>query len=710
VLGKISVEIEEIIMSDLKWIACEGVSLNPYNLSVPERLRSFGYALVFDEFGNGKTDKAQLCIHHIITAIDNENAMRSRSEAEKSPNILIICPESLLQNWYSSLVSEMGADFKFISDLGDTVSFYSKSMSNLLIISAEQLKQSKQVKQPGMSVKMESQGITGDSKQVWDLMIIDASASVAGADWEGYYENCSNKAHKILVFAPNPFPYDEDLSSSMLKRMLRRFLYDPDLKNAVAGLEIDENILLFDKSTPALRYCIPGKTKGRGPNVITLEYQVNKNLFNTSNRLADTRAGLPSYVFGGNVFEEYNPALKSTYMLAHYDKDDVELLREADAKLAVFLEKLDAVLKIPENNAVVYFACNNTLNYIYKVINTVYADMKDQIVIQTESFLDVAFLKRRFAGGTPVKARIILASDLIDEKYYGISNATHVFNYEYPTTPDELERRFLRTGRSRQIGLSEVGNSRPEEFIIFTDKDMKFDGRVLSKVMMSRLPTCFKKKIPSRNVLFWVNGAENYMAQTLSNLKRVSQKAQDTKTDFMQLSRRFCKEYNVIDPTQVDTAEKLAEYAEHLFDDLIRLLDVNNAAEVFALNLQEHIGEDSTPEIVKKSIETIRRGYLYYDDLMNPRLIKNTNNPVEIARKYEDNEFAKGIEKSMNLLESMLDRAGTEKYPFIRNEIAKLPDGLKSPVLYNIWKYCRFNKGYTQSLKEFMELYNKGVI
>ena len=149
----------DLSQKSLKWIACEGISLNPYNLSVPERLDKFGYALVFDEFGNGKTEKAQLCIHSVLSSkakerkssveamlkgINPEEEPEEQGESGDEPSILIICPESLLQNWYSCLVSEMGVDFKFVSDLGDTVSFYSKSISNLFIISDEQLKQSEQ--------------------------------------------------------------------------------------------------------------------------------------------------------------------------------------------------------------------------------------------------------------------------------------------------------------------------------------------------------------------------------------------------------------------------------------------------------------------------------------------------------------------------------------------------------------------------------------
>ncbi|MCL2036263.1 MAG: hypothetical protein FWG83_02600 [Oscillospiraceae bacterium] len=689
-------------MSDLKWLACEGISLNPYNLSVPERLRDFGYALVFDEFGNGKTDKAQLCIHSVLSA------ERSSSDGTgANPSILIICPESLLQNWYTCLVSEMGVDFKFISDLDDTVFFHSKSISNLFIISEEQLKRSGKA------------GLMGETKFVWDLLIIDTGLGVLGVDWEGYSANCANKANKVLVFAPFPFPYDEDSSASACKKMLKDFLNGQGKKASVSGLVIDENIINFNPNTPAMRYCIPGKTKGRGPNVVLLEYEIDASRFNASTRLAETREGVPFYIYGGNAFEEFNPPEKTTYLLPNYDKDAVETLRRADAKLNVFLIKLAEVLKSPENNAVIYFTSKATLNYIAKVIYAVYADspdLKDRVLIQTDSVLDGGFLKRRFIGKTPVKARIILAGDSIDEKYYGIQHATHIFNYEYPANPTELERRFLRTGRSFQTGRSEIGNERPEEFIVFTDTALRFDGRVLSKVMMSRLPMCFGRKIPTRNVLFWVPDAEMYISETLNDLKRIieeikefNEDVKDSHGDFAKLSRSFRKNYNVTNFKQVETEEKLHDYALKLFDELVRLLDVNSFATIFETSLEEHIGDESLPKLVKKSIETIRRDYLYYDELMNPKLIRNTNNPDEIVEQYNDNEFVSGVQDSVIALEILIGRAAGD-YPYIRDAVAEVPEELRTPVLYNIWKYCRFKKGATQSLREFMELYNKGVI
>ena len=705
-------------MRDLKWIACESVSLNPYNLSVVERLRDFGYALVFDEFGNGKTDKAQLCIYSVISRV---------SEAGRKPNILIVCPESLLQNWYSSLISEIGLDFKFITDSGDTVSFYSPDISNMLIISDEQLRQTKNAKMDKFDVRW----IINDSKLVWDLMIIDAGLPVYGADWDNYCDNCGNQTRELLVFSPCPFPYDEDLSSSSLKKMLSQLLYDPEHKESVENLEIDENIITFDKATPVTRYGVPGKTQGQGPNVTVLEYEVDGELFSVNNRLVDARSGKSSYIYGGNVFEEFNPPLKATYSLSRYFKDDIRLLREGDSKLNVFLTKLDEVLKTPENNVVVYFTSNITLNYIYKVINAVYPELfegGEQVLIQNDSFLDGGFFKRRFSGNKPVRARIILAGDAIDEKYYGVQNVTHVFNYEYPANPVELERRFLRTGRSYQTGLFETGNLRPEEFIVFTDKSKRFDGRILEKVIVSRLPLCFKKKIPSRNVIFWIPEIEKYIAQTLGDLKNALTELTEVKASSSRegggdeaasarFLRRFYKEYNLVDfftltAFDAETVERMENYINNVFGELIELLNIDGAITSYSSNFEELIGKTAMVEILHKSVEKLRSGHLYYDDYMNPCLIKNTNNLSEIAKKYRTNEFVTGIEQSVQVLELMLAKVDSSKgeYPFVRGAVVRLPDALQTPVLYNVWKYCKLKKGINKPLKEFMDAYNRGVI
>jgi hypothetical protein len=368
------------------------------------------------------------------------------------------------------------------------------------------------------------------------------------------------------------------------------------------------------------------------------------------------------------------------------------------------LQKFDEVLKVPENNSVIYFASQITLKYVYKVIRAIYPELFEKstslskrVLIQTDSVLDSGFLKNRFSGQDIECARIIFAGDSIDEKYYGINNATHVFNYEYPTTPAELERRYLRTGAS---------NLRPDEFIVFSDRELKYDGRILSKVMMSKLPMCFKKKIPSRNVLFWIKDAHKYIAEALVDLIFISENASGVNSDFIE---RFRNDYNIVEWSFLPSAAKARESAGQTFDKLIRLLGINEGE----LHHDGGIDKDMVADIVKECIAEIRGGYLYYNDDMEPRIIQNTNTPDEIARQYERDDFIRGMQAAVNYLDGALEKISSGDnecaYPFIRNIVDEFTDGLKFPVLYNVWKYCK-SKGATASLEDFMDLYNRGVI
>jgi hypothetical protein len=670
--------------TNLKWIACQGIDLNPYNLSVSERLQRFGYALILDEFGNGRVDKAQLCIHNVLSRTDKAN-------------ILLVCPESIMQVWYSLLLSETGVDFKFVSATGDSVSFCSPSISNLFIVAEEKLRAS-----------AHGSGLMKDAGFVWDLMIIDAGLAVDGADWAGYYSNCRNKAKEILVFAPCPFPSDRDIASSLplLKEMLKTFMHDDGKKVELANLKVDENIVAFSKDTPVTRYYTgskPSSTKS-GPNVVVCEYEINKELFNDENRFMDVQSGLPYYTYGGNVFEEFNPALKNKYLRPRYDANDIAKLRKADAKLHVFLEKLSAVMKDDDNNAVVYFTSQETLSYISKVINVVYPELRDEkVLMRTESVLDGRFLKLRFSSDDADTARITLATDFMGEHYLGMGRATHVFNYEYPENPAELEKRYYRTARS--CGNPDGAPCVPDEFIIFADKAGKFDGRILSKVMFGGLHRCFKVKIPSQNVLLWVPGVEKYIVETIVDLKAV---IYNSKGATVEHARRFCADYNVSDRGLVSTAGKAALYAEGLIAKLVTLLDVDK----FMPGAGDAVDKKMLVEKVRESLAKLKSGYIFYDDVSGSKIrtIENPNSLTKIAKDYTENEAVKGVAAARDELDALLKKAAKGKYPPVRDAITGLPEGLKAPVLYNIWKYCKLSKRHTGSFKKFMEQYNKGAI
>ncbi|MCL1881654.1 MAG: hypothetical protein FWF76_05700 [Oscillospiraceae bacterium] len=694
-------------MSDLKWLACQGVDLNPYNLSVCDRLNKYGYALIFDEFGNGKVDKAELCIHRVL------------SENQK-PNILIVCPQSLMQKWYSSLLSGIGADFKFISGTDSTVAFFSSATSNLMIVSEESLRVKATVpatteeldvsSEYGEAGGIDSQrrvktpppsGIVTDANIVWDLMIIDAALATDGADFAGY-DACKNKAHQLLVFAPCPFSNDYGVIASLplLKAFLKAFLYDESKKSMISELVIDEKIVAFSKETPVTRYYTVGKLNTTHPNVLICEYEVDSDMFSDKNRIVDIQSGVPYYTYGGNLFEEFEAPqkLKNLYWHVRYNQKDVETLRKADAKLDAFLTKLDTVLVNEGNNAVIYFTAGETLEYISKVLNAVYPELKDKnaILTRTDSVLDSRFLKLRFSGENEDVGRITLATDSIGEHYHGMGKVTHVFNYEYPENPAELERRFFRTARAG------CGNLLiPEEFIMFADKEMQFDGRILAKVMFGQLHKCIKTKIPTQNVLFWVPEAEKYISKTLLDLKSGGGGV-----------KKFGVEYNIADRGLVSTVAKSAAYAEQLLEKLSRLLEVETL--LFENGKNENLSAkqvDILHEKIRESLNRIKSGYVYYEEASDvPKIVENSNNLEKLTGEYSSHEIVKGVQMAKAELERLISKTKSGEYPPVREVLSKLPEALKTPTLYNIWKYCKLHKDNKRELREFMNDYNNGVI
>jgi hypothetical protein len=497
-----------------------------------------------------------------------------------------------------------------------------------------------------------------------------------------------------------------------MKDMLKTFLVcedkskEEERKNQIADLKIDENIVLFNKETPVTRYYASTMMlKDKGPNVVVCEYDIDRELFPSAKRFLDIQSGIPYYTYGGNVFEEFNVELKHKYMRPLYDAHDVEKLRKADAKLELFLTKLGEILKNDKNNAVVYFTSHDTLAYVRKVLNVVYAQLaKDnKIIVRTDTVLDRRHLKSRFGAENSDVARITLATDLMGDHYDGMGKSTHVFNYEYPENPAELERRYFRTSRTGQ------GLYVPEEFIIFVDKTHKFDGRVLTKVMYGGIYGSVKVKIPSQNLLLWVPDADKYVVEVIADLKSIIYNSRGATTEH---ARNYCVQYNIADRGLVPTAGKAARHAEEVLGKIVNFFDVAR----FMPSDGEPVDKKVLLEKVRESLHGLKSGYVYYDEAGNtkPKVMKeitlSAGETDKVIKEYEGHEVVTGIAAATSELDEMIKKANKGKYPMVREVIAKLPEGLKTPVLYNIWKYCKLSKGYKKSLKNFIEQYNKGTI
>ncbi|MCL2693830.1 MAG: hypothetical protein FWE60_01850, partial [Oscillospiraceae bacterium] len=138
-------------MSNMEWLwLSDAEEFDPSALSVPEKLAKHGYACILNRMETGKVQAAQLCVHDVLSK--NEN-----------PNIAIICPERLIKSWYSSMLWDMGVEFKYFGVSPRSLNLYSDSMANYCLISAESV-----IKDGEKSVLFKA----GEGF-IWDLMFVD---------------------------------------------------------------------------------------------------------------------------------------------------------------------------------------------------------------------------------------------------------------------------------------------------------------------------------------------------------------------------------------------------------------------------------------------------------------------------------------------------------------------------------------------------------
>ena len=143
--------------SDIKWITSGNLEHDPFYFSIPEKLEKYGYCIDMSGYGEGKADKAQLCI------LDTANK-------KEEPNILVICPDGCKESWYLSLLKGVGLDFKFINAAHGSVTFFSAETSNLMLLDEKVLAEGE-----GSSFEpVRKSGI------LWDLVIIDGSGAADG--------------------------------------------------------------------------------------------------------------------------------------------------------------------------------------------------------------------------------------------------------------------------------------------------------------------------------------------------------------------------------------------------------------------------------------------------------------------------------------------------------------------------------------------------
>lgn len=658
--------------NSIKWISLYGMNLNAHNLSLPQRLDRFGYGIVLDEFGTDKATKAQICIFDEL-------------EGREKPNILVICPPQLVHSWYKSLLVELGVDFKFVTGSSDTSLFFSEEISNLYIMSDEVLREN-----GGETLKaLNSSGI------VWDLMIIDAALAVDGVKADLYTQNAFIKANKLIIFAPFPSAYNEKPDG--IKKIVKSLLADREKAAEIDNFPVDATVLDFSLDTPFMKY-YDDSSFDNNAKVTVIPYKIEKKYIPSNKRINDISTGVPHYVYGGNIFEEYSIDERKLYLRNVYSAENLKKLRVIDTKLDAFLKKTDDILKDSGNTIIVYFDSYNTVDYIYKALCSVYSDNTDMIKVQKGDLFDIQWVMQSFeAGKNRRRPRIILATDYLNEKCSVVEKITHIINYELPANPAVLQQRYKRRGF--------VKSDNPE-FILFKDENGRFDSRILGKALAGNVYKAYRQDIPTKNIMMYIPQIDEMLADMLIELKRVAGRSTEVGGAGIDLIAKFAADYNVPAELKLAPGAKAHEYTTR------KLEAIKKAFGVDALINSIETDKKELVQAISAKTEQLRNGFAFYDEKMTLQVIPDANHKTAeydtFNSQIAENKYVNGIAEAKKLLDEKLD--GADDYPQIREETNGMTDSLLTSVLYNVWKYCTEQKKIYKTYSEFIRKYNEGAI
>lgn len=650
--------------NDLKWIAVGGLDLNPFNICLSEKLETYGWCVDFSGFGEGKADKAQLCIFDVLDSTDR-------------PNIMIVCSSAFAPSWYSSLLMGLGLDFKILSGARDAVAYYSSELSNLFIVSEDILSDSEN---NAVLSAMKKDGI------VWDLMIIDTSESVDGINKELYTANIGMKADKVLIFAPTPAAYT-DSPASVTDIVTALLSKAPD---SIAPINADT--MKFTMGNPYLNY--PDESS-HFAEIKPVCYSFSEKAIPSNLHIEEMQSGI-RYSAGGNVFEEYNLPERKIYIKPSYTSSEAEELKKVDKKLEAFLSVIDPVMNSDDKTAIIYFDTDATLNYIEKILTAVYYDKVSSIAVFAKNGFDTRRLKQWYEADNQQKLRVILAKDNLDDTFGVYSPITTIINYELPDNPVILQQRFMRRGRM---------GGKDAEFVVFYDENGLFDSRILKKVLTGNLYKAFRRDLACENILFRIRGVDAMIADMLADIKYIADYTGAVGSSFDVISR-FKLDYNIPAARNLTTAAKTNEYS------IKKLALLVNALGVRDIVAEKEINKEALAAAVSAKIDEIKNGFTYFDESMALKTVPRHYSETEEYKKFSGylsgNPYFTGLSRAKEKLKEMTD--GKNGFVYIKNELSGLSDSIKTPVIYNIWRYWHKELGLGGSYAEMIKAYNEGVI
>ncbi len=645
--------------NSVKWIPLEGMELTAADLAPAEKLRKFGFSLVCCSFGSGKLTKAGLCIYDVL--------------AEKeTPNILVVTSAREIYGWYRILMTGIGADFKVINGAANEIVFFTGDSSNLYLCPPAALDAAN-----GLKTK-----VPADFQ--WDLIIVDDEQSLSAPDCRKLSERIPWKSERLLMFTQ--FPAQNGEERAALSEFVKSTLAEEANASCADGLDFTVNGVPLGYDTPLLlagdKHICSGAL-----NVETADYGFDDAFLAGLRRRSDIRTGLPSYKYGGNIFEDYDVEdMKGLYQKSAYTPSDVAELRAVDKKLDCFLNLADKVASDENSRAMIYCCDRNTVDYLRKVLSAMYSESRVKTA-RSELFSNKDILRKLQVDDSTVYPKFVIAMDDISAVGDGLDRITDVFSYELPDSAVLLERRVTRHGTAHEAD---------RRFVFFRDSNKLFDSRMLGKVLYASLPNAFCGDIPARNVLLDIPAKGEYIAELVADLRYAESYASEVDSCY-DLIKKVKADYELLGAGNLSNARHLAEFAGKLLARVCRFYGIE---------------KDSSPEEIAAAADKLSGlcqaadGALSAVPAVMVEKISKSLDADPAAQPFGEEAIA-GLEQAKQRVNEL--HSGSHYHLMIKNDIQSLNDCIQYPVLYNIWKYRVREQDSVRSFRDFIRIYNDGM-
>ena len=645
--------------NSVKWIPLEGMELTAADLAPAEKLRKFGFSLVCCSFGSGKLTKAGLCIYDVL--------------AEKeTPNILVVTSAREIYGWYRILMTGIGADFKVINGAANEIVFFTGDSSNLYLCPPAALDAAN-----GLKTK-----VPADFQ--WDPIIVDDEQSLSAPDCRKLSERIPWKSERLLMFTQ--FPAQNGEERAALSEFVKSTLAEEANASCADGLDFTVNGVPLGYDTPLLlagdKHICSGAL-----NVETADYGFDDAFLAGLRRRSDIRTGLPSYKYGGNIFEDYDVEdMKGLYQKSTYTPSDVAELRAVDKKLDCFLNLADKVASDENSRAMIYCCDRNTVDYLRKVLSAMYSESRVKTA-RSELFSNKDILRKLQVDDSTVYPKFVIAMDDIGAVGDGLDRITDVFSYELPDSAVLLERRVTRHGTAHEAD---------RRFVFFRDSNKLFDSRMLGKVLYASLPNAFCGDIPARNVLLDIPAKGEYIAELVADLRYAESYASEVDSCY-DLIKKVKADYELLGAGNLSNARHLAEFAGKLLAKVCRFYGIEKA---------------SSPEEIAAAADKLSGLCQAADGALSAvpadmvEKISKSLDADPAAQPFGEEAIA-GLEQAKQRVNEL--HSGSHYHLMIKNDIQSLNDCIQYPVLYNIWKYRVREQDSVRSFRDFIRIYNDGM-